>query len=88
MYPHRRARRALALMCTVAAVAGIPAGAAAMPAPEAPEARTVAAPAVEAETGGDGQTLALVVSGAALLVALGGAGYAGRIGQRVGQPSH
>jgi hypothetical protein len=90
MYTYRRVQRALALTCTAVALGAVPATAAAMPAADPAGAKSSStAPIVvrEVQTGGGGQTLALVVSGTALLVALGGAGYAGRRVQQ-GQPSH
>jgi len=95
MHMHRRVQRALALTCTATALAAAPATAVAMPALDEPPAPAAdhqpdAAPTIVRviETGGGDQTLALVISGAALLVALGGAGYAGRRVHRFGQPSH
>jgi hypothetical protein len=92
MSTHRRIQRALALTCTATALAAMPATAAAMPAQDpAGVKNSPAAPIVVREgtqTGGGDQTLALVVSGTALLVALGGAGYAGRRVHQLGQPSH
>jgi hypothetical protein len=96
MHPHRRIRRALALSCTTAALAAVPATAVAMPidptgAGDAPAVESQpSTPTVvrEVQTGGGDQTLALVISGAALLVALGGAGFAARAGHGIGQPSH
>jgi hypothetical protein len=84
--------RTLALAGTVTALAVAPAGAVAAPLHEPASERqapVVAEPVSSDVTGGDAdQTLALVVSGAALLVAIGGAGYAGLSGRRVGQPNH
>jgi hypothetical protein len=93
MYHHLRILRAVTLACIAAALAAAPATA--MPidpkgAGSAPtvESQGTAAPVVhQFETGGGDQTLALVISGAALLVALGAAGYSGRMGHRIGQPS-
>jgi hypothetical protein len=93
MHTHRRASRMLALAGTTTVMAVAPAAALARPATDsgqAPASAGQTAPTVvrEIQTGGGDQTLALVISGTALLVALGGAGYAGRTGHRVGQPSH
>jgi hypothetical protein len=42
----------------------------------------------DANSDGGDQTVALVLSGTALLVALGSAGYAGRKGHRTAHPGH
>jgi len=92
MHQHRRIRRGLALTCAAAAIS--PATAVAMPidphgtgSPPAIESQASTPSGVpEVDTGGGDQTLALVISGAALLVALGAAGYSGRAGHRIGQP--
>lgn len=97
MFSYRRVQRGFALACTTAALAAAPAAAVAMPVdpvaagPDGAvvESRRPSSTVVrEVEPGGGDQTLALVISGAALLVALGGAGYASRTGHRIGQPSH
>jgi hypothetical protein len=83
-------RRTLAL--TVTMLFAPPAAAVAMPidplAVPTPESRPVVerAPAAVVRDGGD-VTLAVLLSGAALVVAVGGAGYAGRVGHRVSRPS-
>jgi hypothetical protein len=96
MHLHRRAQRTLALTCAAAAIAAAPATAGAMPLdPEGLHAEysleTVSAPsspAVTPTTGAadDDTTLALAISGIAMIVALGSAGYAGRIAHRFGHP--
>ena len=98
MQVHERVRRALAATCATLAIAAVPSTASAMPASEQPRAvsggtalefeqvRPGGEPATS--TGGGDQILTLVLSGAALLVALGSAGYASRVGQRVAKPSH
>lgn len=90
MPAHRRITRSLALACATAAVAAAPSTALARPAFDPPghpgssgttavEPQTVVR---EIQTGGD-QTLALILSGSALVVAFAGAGYAGRTRRRV-----
>jgi hypothetical protein len=83
MYP--RIQRALALACTTAALAAAPATAVAMPATDPVSVPEAPAPAIEPR-GGD-QTLTFVLAGVGALVAVAGAGYVGRTGNRVGQPS-
>ena len=94
MLKHRRFTRPLALACATAAVAAAPSTALARPAGDPPGhpgsngsrgALTAAEPQTivrEVQTGGD-QTLALILSGSALLVAVAGAGYSGRSRRRV-----
>jgi hypothetical protein len=94
MLVHRRITRSLALACATAAMAAAPTPALARPAGTPPghpggqgsrgavaaEPQTVVR---EVQTGGD-QTLALALSGSALLVAIAGAGYAGQARRRHG----
>lgn len=85
MLVSRRFSRPLALACATAALAVAPGTALARPAvdpaPPKPEPQSVITdPAIR--TGGD-TTLALIFSGAALLVAAGGAGLATRDHQRI-----
>lgn len=90
MQAHERVRRALAATCATLAIAAVPSTASAMPASEQPRAGSVGT-ALELEQvrpGGGDQILTLVLSGAALLVALGSAGYVGRVGRRAAEPSH
>ena len=84
MFVHRR----ITLACAVAALAVAPGSAVAMPAdngpapseaPQRPIVREVQAPA-ESDT-----TLALVLSGSALLIAAGAAGLSGRDHRRLGK---
>jgi hypothetical protein len=83
MLVHRR----ITLACAVAALAVAPGSALAMPAPEAPappEQQQSAAPIVrEVRTEGD-TTLALVISGSALLLAAGAAAVSGHDHRRMG----
>ncbi len=81
MFVHRR----ITLACAVAAMAVAPSSALAMPATDQP-APTQPSPAPvvrEVETSGDDTTLALIISGSALVIAAGGAGLAGRDHQRL-----
>ena len=86
----RRHTRPLAVACAITALAIAPSAASARPLPYDPPASsdsTVVEPAPvvrEVETGGD-TTLALILSGAALVVAAGGAGIAGRSQRKVGR---
>ena len=84
MLVHRR----IALACAIGALALTPGSALAMPAtdPPPPEStQPAAAPVVrEVETGGD-VTLALVLSGSALLVAAGAATLSGHDHRRIGK---
>jgi len=84
MFVHRR----IALACAIGALAVTPGTAAAMPAtdPLPPESsQTSAAPIVrEVETGSD-TTLALVLSGSALLIAAGTAALSGHDHRRLGR---
>ena len=86
----RRHTRPLAVACATAALAIAPSAASARPMPLDPPAApdtTVVEPAPvvrEVESGGD-TTLALILSGAALVVAAGGAGIAGRSQRRLGR---
>ena len=93
MLSSRRMSRALAIACATPAFAVAqaalamptdPAGVAVHPVTKTPTTPT----APEAPARDEDQTLALVLSGTALLVALGTAGYAGRKGHRTAQPSH
>ena len=104
MLVHRRITRSLALACATAAVAAAPSTALARPLfdPPRPPAQApghpgsngsrgaVAEPQTvvrEVQGGGD-QTIALVLSGAALLVAAAGAGLAGQSRRRVDHVVH
>ena len=94
MLVHRRFARPLTLACATAALAASPTGALARPAVDPP-----AQPAAESGIGSaepsttivreirrDGDaTLALLLSGSALLIAAGGAGLAGRDHRRIGR---
>ena len=94
MLKRRRFARSLALACATAAVATAPSSTLARPAGNPPGhpgsngSRGAAAAAEpqttvrEIQTGGD-QTLALMLSGSALVVALAGVGYSGRSRRRV-----
>jgi hypothetical protein len=90
MLVHRRYARSLTLVCTTAALAVAPGAALAQPAidpaPSKPDNRVIIADPAPApiRTGGD-TTLALIISGSALLIAAGGAGLAGRDHQRMRQ---
>jgi hypothetical protein len=90
MFVHRRCARPLAVAFATAAVAVAPSAASARPMPLDPPASSdpvvvEPAPVVrEVHTGGD-TTLAIILSGAALLVAAGGAGVAGRSQRRLGR---
>jgi hypothetical protein len=85
MLVHRRITRSLALACATAAVAIAPSTALARPAfdpPGHPGSSGAAVPESqpvvrEIQSGGD-QTLALILSGSALVVAFAGAGYTRR----------
>jgi len=89
MFTHRRVTRPIAVACAVAAIAPsaafarpLPADA---PAPDSTAVELEPAPVVrEIHTGGD-TTLAVILSGAALVVAAAGAGVAGRSQRRVGR---
>ena len=104
MLSHRRLARPLTLACATAALAVAPGSALAMPArdevqpvraPGHPSSTTriaaaepSAAPIVrEVRTDGD-NTLALVISGSALLIAAGAAAISGRDHRRLGQIAH
>ena len=80
--------RRIALVCAIGALAATPASAVAMPAEDPPpsnSSETSVAPIVrEVETGGD-TTLALVLSGSALLIAAGAAALSGHDHRRVGK---
>ena len=83
MFVHRR----ITLACAVAAMAVAPSSALAMPATD-PPAPTQSAPAPvvrEVETSGDDTTLALVLSGSALLIAAGAAAVSGHDHRRLGK---
>ncbi len=93
MRKHRRLARLLALACFTAAVSTAPSTALARPAGTPPghpgsngsRGATAAEPQTVVRTiqaGGD-QTLALILSGSALIVAIAGAGYSGRSRHRV-----
>ena len=96
MLVNRRYARPITLACATAALAVAPSGALAMPAGDpvvAPggDAKPVAVaerPSTqvvrEIRTDGD-TTLALIISGSALLIAAGGAGLAGRDHRRIGR---
>jgi len=89
MFSHRRFTRPIAVACATAVVAIAPSAAFARPVPldpPAPDSTSVEpAPVVrEIHTGGD-TTLAVILSGAALVVAAAGAGVAGRSQRRVGR---
>jgi hypothetical protein len=84
MFVHRR----ITLACAVAALAVAPGTAAAMPADNGPApARTTSAPVVREVPipAGDDTTLALVLSGSALLVATGAAALSGHDHRRIGR---
>jgi hypothetical protein len=95
MLVHRRCARSLALACTTAAVALAPAAAQARPLSDPPidngppieiaAAEASAQPIVrEIRTEGD-TTLALVLSGTALLIAAGAAAISGHDHRRIGR---
>jgi hypothetical protein len=87
---HRRIARPLALACATATVAAAPSTALARPAidPPAPPAGVEPQTVVrEVQTGND-QTVPLILSGSALLVAFAGAGYAGSSRRRVDRIAH
>ena len=89
MLVHRRCARPLALVCTTAAVALAPAAAQARPAPPDPPVEQTAPQAEpsivrEIRTEGD-TTLALILSGSALLIAAGAAGISGHDHRRIGR---
>jgi CubicO group peptidase (beta-lactamase class C family) len=84
MLVHRR----ITLACAVAAMAVAPSSALAMPATDqpAPATQSSPAPVVRAvETSGDDTTLALILSGSALLVAAGAAAVSGHDHRRLGK---
>ena len=94
MFSSRRSLRPLVLVCATAALA-VPSVAHARPAPPEPPVPPIAeqAPAAqspraqivrEVRTDGD-TTLALIVSGSALLIAAGAAGFAGHDHRRIGR---
>jgi hypothetical protein len=91
MFRRRRCLRPFAVACATAAVAVVPSAASARPAPLDPPASpdtsfVEPAPVVrEVQTGGDA-TLGIVLSGTALIVALGGAGVAVRSQRNLGRP--
>jgi CubicO group peptidase (beta-lactamase class C family) len=80
MFVHRR----ITLACAVAALAVAPSSALAMPAtdPPPPPSQQTAAPIVQSQSD---TTLALVLSGSALLVAAGAAGLSGHDRRRLGK---
>ena len=83
MLVHRR----ITLACAIAALAVAPSSALAMPATDPPPRRRSSrvAPIVrEVQTGGD-TTLALVLSGSALLIAAGAAALSGHDHRRIGK---
>ena len=94
MLVHRRYLRSLTLACATAALAVAPSAALAQPAVDPPQSKPgtgpvsvepEAAPIVrEIRTNGD-TTLAVILAGGALLVAVGGAGLAGRDHVRIRQ---
>ena len=95
MLVHRRITRSLALACATAAVAAAPWTAVARPVGNPPGhpgsngsrgavAAELQAFVREVQTGGD-RTMALVLSGSALLVAIAGAGYTGQARRRAGR---
>jgi hypothetical protein len=93
MFTLRHRARSLALACTTAALVA-PAATHAMPAPvEPPVSSTTAAssapadpqPVVREIRTGDDTTIALVISGAALLLAAGGAALSGHDHRRIGR---
>jgi len=82
MFVHRR----ITLACAVAAMAVAPSSALAMPATDQPAPTQSPAPVVrEVETSGDDTTLALILSGSALLVAAGAAAVSGHDHRRLGK---
>ncbi len=87
MLVHRRCARSLTLACATAALALAPATALAMPAsdppPSTPDNRIIVGPAPAPIRTSGHTTLALIISGSALLIAAGGAGLAGRDHQRI-----
>jgi hypothetical protein len=89
MLVHRRCARPLALACTTAAVVLAPAAAQARPAPPDPPAQPAASqaePSIVREIRTDGDTtLALILSGSALLIAAGAAGLSGHDHRRIGR---
>ncbi len=98
MYVQRPITRSFALACATAALATTPSTALARPAFDPPghpgsngsrgavtaEPQTVVH---EVQSGGD-QTLALILSGSALLVAVAGAGFTGQSRRRAGRLAH
>ena len=104
MLVHRRITRSLALACATAAVAAAPSTALARPAFDSPQPASqapghpgsngsrgaIAEPQTvvrEVQTGGE-QTVALILSGTALLVAVVGAGFTGQSRRRVDRLAH
>jgi len=84
MLVHRR----IALVCAIGALAVTPGTAAAMPATDPPppvSSQTSAAPIVREVETGSGTTLALVLSGSALLIAAGAAALSGHDHRRIGR---
>jgi hypothetical protein len=83
MFVHRR----ITLACAVAALAVAPSSALAMPATDQPApTQPSSAPVVrEVETSGDDTTLALILSGSALLIAAGAAAVSGHDHRRLGK---
>jgi CubicO group peptidase (beta-lactamase class C family) len=83
MFMHRR----ITLACAVAAMAVAPSSALAMPATDPPPStEPSSAPIVrEVETSGGDTTLALVLSGSALLIAAGAAAVSGHDHRRLGK---
>jgi LPXTG-motif cell wall-anchored protein len=95
MFIQRRIARSIALACATVAVAAAPSAAFARPAGDPPghpgsngsrgavaaEPQTIVR---EVQTGGD-QTIALILSGSALLVAIAGAGFTGQSRRRTGR---
>jgi hypothetical protein len=98
MLVHRRLARPLTLACATAALAVAPGTALAMPGTDQPvpksdlneiiAAEPSAAPIVrEVRTDGD-NTIALVISGSALLIAAGAVALSGHDHRRIGQIAH
>ena len=84
MLVHRR----IALACAIGALAVAPSSALAMPAtdpPPSPEQPTAAPVVSEVQTDGSDTTLALILSGSALLIATGAAGLSGHDHRRLGK---
>ena len=89
MFTTRRSTRPLALACATAALAIAPAAASARPAPLDPapstDSSSIEAAPVVRQSGTSDDSLAIILSGGALVLAAAGAGMAGRSQRRLGR---